>query len=266
MSSMDPLTSTPAQQSVGVRFGWGQNASRALSSPGCVMVVVDVLSFGTAVSVAVSRGTAVLPYPVGAENSAELARDRDAVLAAGRRRVTPEHPWSLSPAALLAAPAVPRLMLPSPHGSMIASLAAGPVVAACLRNGSAVGAWLVSAGYGTPERAAVVIAAGEQWADGSLRPAVEDLLGAGAVLAGIRAADAATGSADVRLSAEAQVALAAYSATTRLADTLLACMSGQELIEAGFADDVAAASALDVDDVVPLLVNGAFVPAPPSGG
>src|SRR3712207_7664615 len=37
-------------------------------------------------------------------------------LAVDRREVTDERPWSLSPAALRAAPAAARLVLPSPNG------------------------------------------------------------------------------------------------------------------------------------------------------
>lgn len=77
-----------------------------------------------------------------------------------------------------------RLVLPSPNGSAIASATAGTVVAACLRNATAVARWLGFrlADSGT---AVTVIAAGERWPDGSLRPALEDLLGAGALLSAL---------------------------------------------------------------------------------
>ena len=119
----------------------------------------------------------------------ELAERVGAVLATGRRAATPDHPWSLSPAALRAAPAPARLVLPSPNGSAIAA-AAPPgvtVVAGCLRNATAVGRRVARAGPVT------VVPAGERWPDGSLRPALEDLLGAGAVVAALL--DAAPGRA-----------------------------------------------------------------------
>jgi 2-phosphosulfolactate phosphatase len=44
-----------------------------------------------------------------------------------------------------------------------------------------------------------------------------------------------------------------------LPDELVACASGQELVEMGFPDDVAVAAELDHADVVPVLRGDAFV-------
>jgi 2-phosphosulfolactate phosphatase len=236
-----------------VRFEWGPTGAAELAGQRSVTVIVDVLSFTTSVTVAVERGTDI--YPAATRMHAEqLARDAGAVLAAGRRGVTKQHPWSLSSAALLAAPAPDRLVLPSPNGSTIAAAARGTVVAASLRNADAVGAWLA-------ERVArqsipvVVIAAGERWPDGSLRPALEDLLGAGALL------DAIAHRTDFRLSPEASAARAAFQAANPLADTIRSCSSGMELAAAGFAVDVDIAVELNTSGVVPVLVDGAFRPA-----
>jgi 2-phosphosulfolactate phosphatase len=82
--------------------------------------------------------------------------------------------------------------------------------------------------------------------------AVEDLLGAGAVLDAVP---------DEALSAEAQVAVGAFRACRpRLADVLRSCTSGRELAGRGYADDVEWAADLDASPVVPILVNGAFTP------
>jgi len=177
-----------------------------------------------AVTIGVGRGgIAVYPHP-GSSGAAEAyASANNAACAVSRRRVDGSHPWSLSPAHLLAAPFTDRLVLPSPNGSAIARAAGtGTVIAGSLRNAVAVGCWLPSRSFGHPERPVAVIAAGERWPDGELRPAFEDLVGAGAVIA-------AMGQASVR-SPEASLAHAAGLAhSDRIPETILSCSSGREL-------------------------------------
>ncbi|MFJ7067562.1 2-phosphosulfolactate phosphatase [Streptomyces sp. NPDC101115] len=224
----------------------------------CV-VVLDVLSFTTAVGVAVEAGTAVLPYRWRDESAVAYARAQGAALAVGRSEVTAAHPWSLSPAALRAAPAPERLVLPSPNGSTVAAEAAAgraAVVAASLRNRTAVAHWLAEHGYGTAGRPLTVIASGERRPDGSLRHALEDLLGAGAVLAALREAGAAT------LSPEATAAATLWAATEDPVAALHGCDSGRELYAYGYPQDVEVAAEIDASAVVPVLVDGAFQEAP----
>ena len=96
-----------------------------------------------------------------------------------------------------------------------------------------------------------VIAAGELWPDHALRPALEDWLGAGAVI------DALAGSR----SPEAEAAAEAWQvARPSLAVRLHGCTSGRELVEGGYARDVDLAAAHDVSDVAPRLVDGAVPP------
>jgi 2-phosphosulfolactate phosphatase len=215
-------------------------------------VVVDVLSFTTSVSVLAERGTAVYPCAWRDAEAAALATELGAELAVGRREVSEAQPWSLSPAALRRAPEVARLVLPSPNGSAIAAAATGTVVAASLRNASAVGRWLRERGYGIDQPVSV-IPAGERWPDGSLRPALEDLLGAGAVLHALEAPDAAC-------SPEARLARAAFAGmpSADVAEAVRTCGSGEELISAGFGEDVEIALELDASQVVPVLRSGCF--------
>ncbi|MET9021015.1 2-phosphosulfolactate phosphatase [Actinopolymorpha sp. NPDC004070] len=247
-----------AQESFGVRLEWGPTgAERLAGDHSGWLVVVDVLSFTTAVTVATERGIQVLPYPWRDGTAAAFAGRRQAALAVGRRQVTASTPWSLSPAALRGAPFVPRLVLPSPNGSTIAAAAAGRgtrVVAACLRNAGAVARWLTERGAGTPGRPVMLAPAGERWPDTSLRPALEDLLGAGAVAAAL--ADLGTGP----LSPEANAARAAYLAGDPMA-ALTDCSSGRELRAGGFAGDIAVAAEVDASASVPLLAEGAFTNA-----
>ncbi len=237
---------------------WGLSGARRFTDGpdrADVVVVVDVLSFSTSVTVACERGARVWPHP-GGEAAHQLARSIEAVLAGTRsHRGGP----SLSPASLLDLPAGQRLVLPSPNGSSIAHvLMASPatVLVGCLRNAAAVAGRVAAQakrladdrGDDAPVRVAVV-PAGERWGDGSLRVAYEDHVGAGAVVSRL------TGLlADVELSPEARVAVAAFEQRRPLAEV----PSGRELVERGFADDVAIAEEVDASDVVPVLRDGSF--------
>jgi len=244
-------TAAHGQAAYGLRFDWGLTGARALAAdarPGDVAVVVDVLSFTTTLCVAVEAGIEVYPYPWAAADAPAYAAARGAVLARGRREGPGAGSVSLSPASFVGVTGVERVVLPSPNGSAI-SFALGDagitVVGASLRNATAVGSWLRDA----PGRISVV-AAGERWPDGELRPAVEDLWGAGAVLTSLGVRDA---------SPEARLAAAAYDAVRAdLAAALPACASGRELVEAGFARDVEIAAELDVSARVPVLRGEAF--------
>jgi 2-phosphosulfolactate phosphatase len=94
-----------------------------------------------------------------------------------------------------------------------------------------------------------VCPAGEQWPDGSLRLAVEDWLGAGAILCRLPG----------RKSPEAAAAVAAFeSGRDAIPDLLAASGSGRELIARGFRIDVEMAAQVDVSSHVPRLEDGAF--------
>ncbi|MFC9439491.1 2-phosphosulfolactate phosphatase [Nocardia sp. NPDC057030] len=245
------------QRPWGVRVDWGLAGARASGADSAAVVVVDVLSFTTSVSVAVEAGTRVFPYPWRDETAAAFATDRDARLAVGRTAVSAQQPWSLSPAALRRAPAPARLVLPSPNGSAISAAVTGvPVLAACLRNASAVARWIIRQGWGTVERPVAVIAAGEHWpGQDVLRPAIEDWFGAGAVSSALAANGAGP------LSPEASAAATTYAATADVPSLISHCASGRELADLGFPDDVAIAIEIDAGRTVPLLVDGAFVDA-----
>lgn len=80
--------------------------------------------------------------------------------------------------------------------------------------------------------------------------ALEDQLGAGAVIAGL----------DGDRSPEAQAAAAVWhGAGGRVADVLRACSSGREQQQRGWADDLRYAEAVDASSAVPVLRDGAFV-------
>ncbi len=259
-----------------VRVEWGADGALALTryavgrGGSVYAVVVDVLSFTTSVSVAADAGRPVLPYRWGHDGARAFADERSAVLAQPR-----SHPGgggiSLSPRSIRDSKAASAIVLPSPNGSTITAVLADSgaiVVAGALRNRAAVGQWLagrLTARLDEPQdRQTVVllVPAGERWPDGSLRPAVEDLWGAGAVAAAILERLGVTpGSypASGLLSPEAEAARLAFTGVRdRLTDELAACASGRELVESGWSDDVAIAGELDSSLSVPVLADGAF--------
>lgn len=243
------------QQEYGVRLDWGRAGAAAVGPGSAVLVVIDVLSFTTAVSVLADAGTTVLPYRWRDATAADHAARHGAALAVGRREVSAERPWSLSPAALRAAPFTERLVLPSPNGSAIAaSVTDTPVVAASLRNAAVVADWILAQGWGTAALPVSIIAAGEQWPGGdTLRPAVEDWLGAGAVAAALAAGGAGP------LAPEAIAAAAVHTPAVDLRALVRDSASGRELSGNGFAADVDVAVEIGTGTAVPVLTPTGFV-------
>ncbi|HEY2048865.1 MAG TPA: 2-phosphosulfolactate phosphatase [Caulobacteraceae bacterium] len=205
-----------------------------------------MLSFSTAVSVAVERGAEVIPFPWGDPEAARQEAEKRGAVAASPKRTAGQQ-LSLSPASLRQVGVGTRLLLPSPNGSRL-SLATGesPTFCSCLRNFEAVArAVRDAAGAG----AIAVIPGGERWGDGGLRPAIEDWLGAGAVIAALGG----------EVSPEALTGRLAYEAVRNdLASVLRGSVSGRELIDRGFAGDVEIALEVGRSECAPLLQNGAY--------
>ena len=221
---------------------WGPLGARKLSESCDVTVIVDVLSFSTCVDIATGRSIRVYPYsgpweeaeafaleqrprplPMGRcrEEAEAFAQEQDAVLARHRG----EGGFSLSPAAFATAPHVDRVVLPSPNGSTLTLLAAqnAQVLCGCLRNAAAI------AEACAPYDTIGIVPAGEKWPDKSLRPALEDWLGAGAIISHLSGT----------WSPEARAAVAAFEAhQANLLETLKTIPSGEELIDWGYAEDV----------------------------
>ena len=219
----------------------------ALTATSDVVIIVDVLSFCTCVDIAVARGATVYPVGPGDESAADMAHRLGAALVGFDSAAA----YRLSAAAMLGVPAGVRLVMPSLNGSILSRLTgATPTLAGCLRNARAVAAAAMRLG-----RRVAVVPAGERWGedvhgDRSLRPAAEDLIGAGAILERLPG----------RRSPEAELAVAAFRATrNRLPAFLLACSSGREHAGKGTEGDVSLAAQLNVSDFAPRLVAGAYV-------
>lgn len=224
------------QSEYDIRCEWGEQGVLHLAPISDAVIIVDVLSFSTCVSIAAARGAEVYPYRGRDETASEFARSVGAELA-GRRSSS----YSLSPASLTRAPSGLRLILPSPNGSTL-TLATGdtPTFVGCLRNAQTVAHAATQHGHRI-----AVIPAGERWrTDWSLRPAIEDWLGAGSIIQHLPGS----------LSPEARLAADAFRSTEgEIAAVIAGCSSGKELIAGGFSGDVALASDIDADRGAPWL-------------
>ena len=244
-----------AQSQYQVRFDWGIEGAQAVAADADVIIVVDVLSWSTSVDIAVSLGVDVIPASIG--EARDAAARHNALLAGSRG----EAGLTLSPASITADAlgGIRSIILPSPNGSAIcAALASHPatIVAGSLRNRRAIAHWALAQQGDKGDRFIVaVIASGEKRDDGSTRFAIEDLLGAGAVI------DALADAGIDYCSPEAAGASAAFTGLRNATAHLIgASASGRELAEAGYRQDIDLAVDLDRSTTVPVLGEFSFGP------
>ncbi len=221
---------------------WGPRGAVDAASRGDVVIVVDVLSFTSAVATAIEAGGEIVPARdqlegrhVAVQLGAELAGKR------GEAGAT----FSLSPLSFRTAPEGRQVVLASPNGATCALAAAGAraLLAGCLLNASAVAA--CAERLATREQLGVtVVPAGERWPEtGELRVAIEDYLGAGAILSGV----------GLEKSPEAAVCVAAFEVCRdRIFELIWQSSSGRELQGKGYGADVRHSAQLDLFESVPL--------------
>lgn len=252
MPSITALSQSPFR----CRLEWGPIGAARAAERGDVVVIVDVLSFSTAVATAVSRGATIYPLPHRHEKSG-LSLPTDAVWAMGRGEVPEQGQYSLSPLTLLNVPAGQSIVLPSLNGGTCCELSrnAPHVFIGALVNAEAVAAE-VSRIIESSNHSVTVVACGEreQGVDGrdEIRFAIEDYLGAGAIISVLT----------VDKSPEALVCETAFLQKNEfLADVIWDSVSGRELREIGFEADVSFASQQDALTVCPRLQtrDGALV-------
>jgi len=230
---------------------WGLTGVAKAAARDDIIVIVDVMSFSTATTMAVAHGATIIPcHPQ--DNPAGLSASMQAELAVKRSQVPKMGRYSLSPRTYENSKPGMRLVLPSPNGSACCRLAAQskrPVIIGALINAGAVASVINKLLCAADD--VTIVACGEREKtpddDGPIRFALEDYLGAGAIISGIGA----------RLSPEAEVCRNAYLAGKhRLRELLLTCESGRELCDMGFADDIELIAAHDTSSIVPELKSG----------
>lgn len=221
-----------------IHVEWG---ATALTAKADIVVIVDCLSFSTATTVATAKGARVFPFGLKGEVvgfAASMAVD-----CAGKRGL---GRLSLSPPTLAGLGAGDEIILPSPNGSYLSLYADAPIVmAGCLRNARAVADFINISGVKNVQ----FVAAGERWPtigkkDGGLRAAFEDWVACGAMINLLNGI----------LTAEAGAAAAVFRwAEPNLQKMMKDCVSGRELCDRDFAQDVRWAGELSVERHVPML-------------
>lgn len=226
------MTSPFDQSRYQVRFEWGVAGLAALA-PADVVIVVDVLGFSSS---GTSRAEADGGVPRDGTDAADAASADATAIATYAARLDP----------------APLVLLGSLRN---AAEVARAILAEQTRRGARTSIAVIAAGTIAGAIADTEPAAPEAGVVAPpLRFAVEDLLGAGAVIdaLGARGID--------HTSPEAAAACEAFRGLRGAVRHLLtASGSGQELIERGGRDEVLAAAELDAEASVPVLRDGAFV-------
>jgi 2-phosphosulfolactate phosphatase len=252
-SDVGTSTFEPWPSDAQVHVEWGPPGARLAGQRGDLVVIVDVLAFSTSVVLTTTKGGTALSYSEaeleemgGRDRAAELL---DAEIVARDRAATTAR-FSLSPASLATITTGDRLIFTSLNGAACtAAAAAAPfVIVGALTNASATARtvrYLLDAGVA---RRCTIVACGERWTSvadepDSLRPSIEDLLGAGSIVAALEG---------LTESPEASLAAASFRAVEdEIPSVLRRSVSGRELIERGFPDDVELAAAVDSSEAVP---------------
>jgi 2-phosphosulfolactate phosphatase len=145
------------------------------------------------------------------------------------------------------------------NGAPIAAAAAASgavVLLGCLRNADAVARAVLAEQQRRGERTPIAVIAAGEATDAGARVAVEDQLGAGAVI------DALSALGIDHTSPEAAAACESFRGLRGAVRHLLtASGSGQELLDRGMRDEVLGAAEVSVTDAVPVLRDGVFVAA-----
>ncbi len=230
------------------RIDWGYKGAREAAERGDILVVVDTLSFSTAVVTAVHFGGVIYPCS-RTDNIAEYAKRVDGEAAVGRKDVPEKGRFSLSPLTYVSISPGERVILASPNGATCSRYARSVpyLFVGALVNARQL-ADAVSALLDSTDLCVTILACGERWRipseDGELRVAIEDYLGAGAILSYLKHTK----------SPEARVCEGAFLHTQNdLRAILWECGSGRELREMGYSGDVEHSARLNVYDVAPIM-------------
>ncbi|MEH7495624.1 2-phosphosulfolactate phosphatase [Neobacillus niacini] len=244
-----------SQSPYACRMEWGRRGAREAAERGDIIIIVDILSFSSTVVSALYFNAVIYPYPPYVDGK-EYAKKVNAEYILGRAEAAKAGNPTLSPVTFTEEHSNKKYVLSSLNGAFctwIGSKAKALFVGSLL-NAAAVASAANRLRLKTKANITVILC-GEQWSSGreeedTLRPAMEDYIGAGAILSYLEG----------EKSPEAEVCMGAFLQAKPKLDALIwDSGSGRELRERGFAADVEHCSRLNVYQSVPILKEDHFV-------
>lgn len=237
-----------------ISLAWGQRGASEAAERRDILVIVDILRFSTAVVTAEAYGGLIYPCLPDEAICTSLAVRVGGELALTIPQLPAKTRFSLSPSSFTTILPGTRIVLPSLNGATCCQYGkqAAILLVGALVNASAV-AQAIAHLLETQPYNVTLVACGERWhvptAEGALRFALEDYLGAGAILAAL----------PFPQTMEAQVCCATFQAIhNQLELALWECESGKELRMKGWGEDVRFSAQHDIFDCVPVLHDERF--------
>jgi 2-phosphosulfolactate phosphatase len=231
---------------------WGTRGVIEASKRGDIIVVVDVLSFSSAVTNAVHNGVIIYPFPrTGDINEYSKLVDAE-ICILERARARELGLPSLSATSFNESHKGQKYIMSSINGATCVRAANenNIIFAGCLLNAKAV-AEICNQIQKEKGLNITVVACGERWSDlgdgiRDLRPSIEDYLGAGSIIKSLNGTK----------SPEAKVCISAYqNSKNELKELINECSSGRELKLMDFPEDVEFCSQINKFNEVPVLVK-----------
>lgn len=245
------------QEPFACRVEWGIRGAREAAERGDIIIIVDVLSFSSTVISALRYGAIIYPYPPNLDGKS-YAEKVEADFILGRAESARIGKPTLSPITFNQEHSNKKYVLSSLNGAFCTWVATKvpALLIGALLNASSVAS--VANRLRLQSKSNItVVPCGEQWNDvkeheNSLRPSIEDYLGAGAILSYLEG----------EKSPEVEVCIGAFqNVKHKIKEIIWECGSGRELRIKGFEKDVKHCSRLNVYQTVPILLNDHFVSA-----
>ncbi len=234
-------------------FDWGVHGVKQAVKKGDIIIIVDVLSFSTSVAIAVKNSAFIFPA-LSNEDAVNIKDQFNTEISVKRNEVPSKGNFSLSPATYYEIEPETKIALLSPNGATCTKQVdnSQSVFCGALVNCSTVAEAAFNEAVKQNSNI-TVIACGERLKGTDdiykIRMAVEDYLGAGAILSKI----------PLPKTAESIVCENAYGKlVNHVPDLIWKCESGVELREINFGNDIHIATNLNSIPVAPVYRNGFY--------